>query len=166
MSIEDNYENYEIDVTAKFPAFLIDNNEEGYTLFSWEDEKGFEKIPSDRAFTIEGKGLSDDDESLLFQLSYKEGKSSQANRDLWDIPINKKEVYEELVKKGLEIVKEVASSDDKIAISSFSKEVLLDGKTYVVTYMAANKYIAGISMRDNYVRRIKERDSKRKIATD
>ena len=32
--------------------------------------------------------------------------------------------------------------------------------------MAANKYIAGISMRDNYVRRIKERDSKRKIATD
>jgi len=44
--------------------------------------------------------LSDDDESLLFQLSYKEGKSSQANRDLWDIPIYKKEVYEELVKKG------------------------------------------------------------------
>ena len=63
--------------------------------------------------------MSDDDESLLFQLSYKEGKSSQANRDLWDIPIYKKEVYEELVKKGLEIVKEVASSDDKIAISSF-----------------------------------------------
>ncbi len=74
MSIEDNYENYEIDVTAKFPAFLIDNNEEGYTLFSWEDEKGFEKIPSDRAFTIEGKGLSDDDESLLSVWRSKEGK--------------------------------------------------------------------------------------------
>ena len=157
MSIENNAENIQDDVTMEFPCITVENDKN--TIFSWEDD-GLKKPSSDRAFAIQTENMPSNSLPLLFQITNVNEKSAEASKRLWKLHMCNPEVYEVLVSTGLGIVEEVNTIffTDKTPISAFSKVVKIENDYYRITYMPENiKLIEGTSMRDNYAKRIKER---------
>ena len=68
------------------------------------------------------------------------------------------------IHNGLEILKNISKEylTIKTPVSMFSKDIIIENKPYVITYMSPEIYIAGISMRDNYVKRIMSRRVEKK----
>jgi hypothetical protein len=165
MSIENSAENIQDDITMEFPCITIEND--GKKIFSWEDD-GFKKPPTDRAFAIQTEDMQPDFLPLLFQINSVDEKSVEASKRLWELPMYNPEVYEVLVNTGLEIVEEVNNIffTDKTPISVFSKIVEIEGSSYRITYMSDKvNWVEGTSMRDNYAKRIKDRNSEDKRGT-
>jgi len=164
MSIENNAENIEDDPIMDFPCTIVRIEGDKDISFSWEDN-GLERYPSDRAFAIQ-EGMSENSSPYLFQLVNKDSKGSRANRELWNIRLYDPRVYSVLINVGLEIVNKVnnisPNEDKEIPISVLCNEVIINDKAYVLTYMSSDVCIAGISMRDNYLKRIKERAEERR----
>ena len=161
MSIENSGENMQNDITMEFPCITIENDED--KIFSWEDSNGFEKLPTDRAFAIQTEDMQPNSLPLLFQINSVDDKSVEASKRLWKLPMYNPEVYKVLVSTGLGIVEEVDNIffTDKTPISVFSKIVKIEGSYYRITYMSDKvNWVDGISMRDSYAKRIKERSSK------
>jgi len=157
MSIENNAENIEDNPIMDFPCTIVRIEGDKDISFSWEDN-GLERYPSDRAFAIQ-EGMSENSSLYLFQLADKDSKGSRANRELWNIRLYDPKVYSVLINAGLEIVNKVNNifPTKEIPISVLCNEVIINDKAYVITYMSPDICIAGISMRDNYAKRIKER---------
>lgn len=165
MSIENSGENMQNDITMEFPSITIENDEK--KIFSWEDD-GFKKPPTDRAFAIQTEDMQPNSLPLLFQISSIGEKSVEASKRLWELPMYNPEVYKVLVSTGLGIVEEVDNIffTDKTPIFVFSKIVEIEGNSYRITYMSDKvDWVEGISMRDNYAKRIKERNTEDKRGT-
>ena len=157
MSIENNAENIQDDVTMEFPCITVENDKN--TIFSWVDD-GLKKPSSDRAFAIQTENMPSNSLPLLFQITNVNEKSAEASKRLWKLHMCNPEVYEVLVSTGLGIVEEVNTIffTDKTPISAFSKVVKIENDYYRITYMPESvKLIDGTSMRDNYVNRIEKK---------
>ena len=146
MSIENNAENIQDDVTMEFPCITVENDKN--TIFSWEDD-GLKKPSSDRAFAIQTENMPSNSLPLLFQITNVNEKSAEASKRLWKLHMCNPEVYEVLVSTGLGIVEEVNTIffTDKTPISAFSKVVKIENDYYRITYMPESvKLIDGTSM--------------------
>lgn len=164
MSIENSAENIQDDVTTEFPCIPVENDKDkNKIIFSWEDNRP-KKLPTDRAFAIQTEDMQPSYLPYLFQITSVDEKSVKASERLWKLHMYNPEVYKVLVSTGLGIVEEVDNIffTDKTPISVFSKFVKIEGDYYMITYMSDKvNWVEGISMRDNYAKRIKERSSKK-----
>jgi len=164
MSIENSAENIQDDPTMEFPCIPVENDE-GKIIFSWEGNRP-EKLPTDRAFAIQTEDMQPNSLPYLFQITCVDGKNVEASERLWKLHMHDPEVYEVLVSTGLRIVEEVDNIffTDKTPISVFSKIIEIEGNDYMITYMSDKvNWVEGISMRDNYAKRIKDRNTEDKI---
>ena len=170
MFSENIAENNIDDITNKFPSVLVElgkDNDYGYERikFSWEDKNFLNQNKSyDRAFSMIPDETTENSLPALFQLTSKENKSAEGNRELWDLEMYKDEIYGVLIDNGLEILKNISKEylTTQTPVSMFSKDVIIKNKPYVITYMSPEIYIAGVSMRDNYVKRIMSRRVEKK----
>ena len=170
MFSENSAENNIDDVTDKFPSVLVElekDKDYGYERikFSWEDKNFLNHNKSyDRAFSMIPDDTLNNSLPALFQLTSKENKSAEGNQELWDLEMYRDEIYEVLIDNGLEILKNISKEylTTQTPVSMFSKDVIIKNKPYVITYMSPEIYIAGVSMRDNYVKRIMSRRVEKK----
>lgn len=121
-------------------------------------EYSFEEkvVVTDRAFTIQEEK---NNFSYLFSLTPREGKGQAEVNSLKEIKMQDSQVYGVLIKEGMELMKRVESEliTSASTMDLFTQEVELNGKKFSMIYHSSSIKIVGISLRENYEKRLRGR---------